>query len=625
MLHHTLIHNKMACNPTKIISALYEETENVRDIVYENINESDRTVLRKIADGGVVERSSNQDTVVYGEGTQASMAYRAMDHDTKALEAGQMAARTLAGQNGMLDTNINQVDDNACHGFCTIEYGQGYKIRTSHDYGIDLDTPVKCARELDRHGKMHIKGYFKGFRNQFSKFGLDNFSDNLMNKVIQFGEANASVTGPAEFEVSQGGWKSPPNHRISIHFLDDYRDYIMAELEGLSMKVGENWKLEVEMPKDDWFEACMQHNINRYSMTSGGVPMASYEAKILDDPKHALNGREFHDYGNIRCFFNSRPVRGYFEPTGQDGLGNTTHAFVRVLPTLNDVSEEGGVQLKPNHAYRQDRIEVNGAWKDMCTLIPHIHEKSFKRYGLMKPLKTEGGENMGVNYDVKVVDGAYIPNNKQDDKFQLAARHEFRFKVRNPEVSGFIAYRHSQDPGYTVDVTPRNYTDGALEPASPEQFRECDLIDPVTTEDCAQCDEVPTSGGGCEEVGNVATGAVALVPAVTAFTTFDGVTSDLKIGVRRSGEVGLACTVDYVVQETTVQSAIDGTHFDAVVATTLTWAAGEDDIKYVTIPILDGSGDVDTDLDFEIILETPVGCTLATGAALTTITIEDVS
>jgi hypothetical protein len=45
----------------------------------------------------------------------------------------------------------------------------------------------------------------------------------------------------------------------------------------------------------------------------------------------------------------------------------------------------------------------------------------------------------------------------------------------------------------------------------------------------------------------------------------------------------------------------------------------------VDIPILDGSGDVDADLDFEIILENAVTCALAAGGALTTITIEDVS
>ena len=618
-------HITMACNPQKIIAALFRETDNVRDIVYERINTSDKTVLRKIPDGGVVERSSNQDTVIYGEAQQASMAYRDMDNGVQPLESGEMKGRKLSGYNGIFDTNINTIDESACHGFCTIDFAQGFRIRTSHDYGIDLDTPVKCARELDTQGKPHILGYFEGFRRQFTNFGMNNFSDNLMNKVIEFGEANASVLAANQFSVSAGGWQAPPEFRISIHFLEDYRDHIMAEMAGLAMEVPENWKLEVEMPKDDWWEAVMKHQIERYSMLSGAgaghAPMTNYDAKILTDPKHALNGREFHDFGEIRCFFNSEPVRGYYKPTGTG-----THSFVRVLPRINVVDEEAGLVLKANHQYRQDTITVEGIDYNMCTLIPHIHEKSFKRFGLGKPLKPMGEANMGVNFDVKVVDGAHISNNIQEDKFKLAARHEFRFKVMYPELSGFIAYRHSQDPGYVVDVTPRNYVDGDSELSSPEQFRQCDLIDPVTQENCAECSEVPTFEGDCVVEGTIADGSVGLDPAVTAFVTFNGAPHTARFAVRRTPGVGIgkAVSVDYVVQETTVQSAVDGTHFDAVAATTLNWPAGDDTPRFVDIPILDGSGDVDDDLDFEIILETPVGQTIVAGGDLTTITIEDV-
>jgi hypothetical protein len=610
----------MACNPSKIILALHEEKENVRDIVYEKINQSDRTVLKKIPDGGIVERSSNQDSIIYGEGTQASMAYRSLDHEVRDLEAGEMNGRKLTGRNGIFDTNIQDIDDNACHGFCTIDFAQGYRERTSHDFGIDLDTPVKCARELDRLQPSHIKGYFEGFRRTFTKFGFDNFSDNLLNNVIEFGEANSSVIAANQFSVSQGGWQAKPEKRISIHFLEDYRDHIMAEMEGLAMDVSENWMLEVELPKDDWFEAVMQDQLQRYSMVAGGGPQTNYQSEILKDPKHELNGRAFHDYGNIRCFFNSRPIRGYFKDTSP-----TTTSFVRVLPLKNEVGEQGGLVPVPNHAYRQDRIQVEGIWYDMCTLVPHIHKDSFKRYGLGKPLKTMGEANLGVNYNVEVADGAYLPNNKQNDKFQLIGRHDYRLKVMYPELSGFIAYRHSQDPGYSIDVTPRNYVDGAVAAASPEDFRNCDLIDPVTQENCAECDEVPEPDGSCVDAGAAVEGTVRLDPASAAFTTYDGSPSTVTIAILRDDAVGKACSVDYTVKELAVPDALDGVQFTAIGATTVSWAAGDDTPRYVEIAIIGGSGDVDTDMDFEIILDSPVTCSLAAGGDQTTITIEDVS
>ena len=146
------------------------------------------------------------------------------------------------------------------------------------------------------------------------------------------------------------------------------------------MDVSENWMLEVELPKDDWFEAVMQHQLQRYSMVSNSVPQTSYEAKILKDPKHELNGRMFHDSGNIRCFFNSRPIRGYFKETSA-----TTTAFVRVLPLKNEAGEQGGLVPVPNHEYRQDKIKVQGVWYDMCTLVPHIHKESSDAMASVSP------------------------------------------------------------------------------------------------------------------------------------------------------------------------------------------------------------------------------------------------
>ena len=163
----------MACNPTKIISALHDEKENINDIVREDIKTSNRLILQRIPDAGLVDRHSNQESVIYGQGKQASMAYRSMSYNPTALVNGNMNARDLEGRNGIFNTNINNVGDNACHGFCTIKFAQGYRIRGWQDYGLDVDTPIQCARELDGKGPSHVEGFFDAFRRNFTTFGMD--------------------------------------------------------------------------------------------------------------------------------------------------------------------------------------------------------------------------------------------------------------------------------------------------------------------------------------------------------------------------------------------------------------------------------------------------------------------
>lgn len=613
----------MACNPQKIIAALHEEKQNITDIVRHDIDVSDRMVLRLIPDAGVVTRDSNQESIIYGEGRQASLAYRNLNHDPRPLTEGQMNARSLAGTNGIIDTNLNEIDDNACHGSCTIKFAQGFRRRGTTDYGLDVDTQVICARELDRLGKAHVEGFFDGFRRNFTRFGFDNFSDNLLNLAILFGEANASVLGPNQFKVTKGGWQAPPEYTISIHFLEDYRDYIMLEMELLAMRPPEDWKLEVEMPREDWIEAVRQHNIRRNAMIPPGTtsPMASIDIKLLEDPTSPMRGREYSDYGSIRCYFNERPIRGYFRPIGTVG-GDTNYQFTRVYHWKNEAGEEGGVVLAPNHDYREDSITVDGVKYPMVTLIPHINPKSFKRYRLAKPIKQDGAGNSGVNYEVKVLDQAYIPNNDHNDKFKMAARHEFRFKAMYPEVSGFIAYRHSRRVGYAIAVTPRDYVPGDTAFAGPEAYPACGLIDPVTQANCAQCEEVPTVEGGCVATGEVANGVVGLLPARTATTAFIGETTAVRFTVRRTGELGKACSVDWTAAESTVVSAEDGTHFTAATGT-LNFAVGQEFATF-DVDIIGGSG-TSTPVSFDVTLDTPVACDLRVDGDLTIVSIADLT
>lgn len=603
-----------SCSPDKIVAALHEQTNIITDTVREEIKDSTNLALRMIPDGGTVARNANNSSVIYGEAKQAPVAYNSVDHTARPLEAagysntGDFKARSSHGNTGIFNNLANEIDDNACHGQHTIDFAQGYRIRGFEDFELSVDTPVKCARELDRQGPSHIRGYFNGMKNQFTRWGMSNFSDNLINLAILHGEANASVQAADQFNVTAGGWQAPPVHRISIHFLQDYRDYIMAELMGRGMKVSEDWLLEVEMPRQDWIDAVTKDKIER------DITGTQYLNEQFKDTEGAMKGRMYATYGGIKCYFNERPIRGYFKKTGTSA-GNDTYAFVRVYDWINTMGENGGVVASVNHDYRRDSIVVDGVKHAMVTLIPHIDPRSFKRYGLLKPIKPVGGDNAGVNYEVKVIDGANLGCNDFNDKFKLAARHEFRFKAMYPEFSGFIAYRHSQREGYVLAVTPRNYTAGTDNPSSPEQF-DTQGVDECMSIECAQCDKVSEQDGSCVDPESAEASVVSLSPAGAVDVVTYGEDTTIKIAVTRSGGVGAACSVDYATADGTAAAAEDYT----ATSGTLSWEAGDTSTKFIEIPLLAAAADGE---NFTLTLSNAVGASIGTGANVATLTIED--
>jgi hypothetical protein len=595
-----------SCNPDKIRSALYEETENITDIVREKIKTSDRLALRMVPDGGVVRRNQNNDSVIYGEARQAPIAYRSVDHSERALVEGTMTGQDQRGQNGIFETDINEIDDNACHGQVTIDFSQGYRIRRTRDYELSVDTPVKCARELDRLGREHIIGYFKGFRNQFTRWGLDNFSDNLLNLCIQYSEANASVIAGNQFNVTTGGWQAPPQKRITIHFLQDYRLHIMNELKGRGMEVPEDWFLEVEMPREDWIDAVRMDQITRNG--TGTV----YNTEWLKDDEGPMRGRQMAVYGGIKCYFNETPIRGYFKRVGTVG-GNDNFRFVRVYDWKNSRDEVGGIATVANHDYHNDTIVVDGISYPMVTLIPHIDPRSFKRYGLVKPIKPIGDDNAGVNYEVRVIDGANLGCNDFNDKFKLAARHEFRFKAMYPEFSGFIAYRHSRRAGYELNVNNRDYTGGPDTPALPEQFR-VGHPDNCQQAECAQCDKITDENGQCIEQEDAENSVLRLLPAGAVTAAVFGANTSVTFTVERSGALGAPASVAYATANGTASSGSDYT----ATSGTLSWDAYDNEPKTITVPVLAAADDGQT---FTLTISGASGATIATGAAVATVTI----
>lgn len=589
----------------KIKSAIFEQAALTEDIVYEKQAAPENIALRLVPDGGTVERHSSQKAVIYGTAHQAPRQYTENERGVRDFIDGTMKGRAQTGANGIFDVPINDYDDNACNGQCVIDFAQGFRERATRDFKIDLITPTKCLRELDGLGKEHILGYLDGFERGFTSWGMNNYNDNLLNYIIQQSESNTSVIAANQFNVSTGGFQAPPTLRLSIWHLQEWADQLRAEIIGRGFDVPEDWMLTIEVPERDWADAVVADQIARNP--TGTV----YNSEVFKDDEAGIMGRRYSVYGGVKAYFTDYPIRGYYKQTAI-ASGQPVYNFVRVYPWINKTDETAGISSQVNHSYRMDNIVVDGIDYAMCTIILHIDPRSFKRFGLEKPIKPFGNPNDSLNYTVKVLDGAYITCNPHNDKVQLTARHEFRLLTKYPEFSGGLVYRSGRRASYGLAVIPRINAPGPQTPANVEAFGLCLDDTGCQTLECAQCGSVPDSTGECvaEDTG---TSVLNLDPGGAVTTLGYGVAYNLTFRVRRTGNGVGSASVNYATANGTATAGSDYT----AASGTLNWAAGDNASKTITVPILAGATAASPGQTFTLTLSGAVNDTLGTSTVAT--------
>lgn len=597
----------MACDANTLKVALFEQSKEVREFVNENINAGDRMALRMVADKGYVEPNENQDVVIFGTARQASIAYQSVDNSVRALESGSMNGRGLDATKTAFDTDINDIDDNACHGSCILDFSQGFRRRGTIDRKIAVSSQVICTEELGRMDRPMVRGYFRGLKTNFTRWGFDNFNDDLINRILIASEANTSVLAANQFSLTTGGFQAPPNYRASIWHLQQWKRALRFKKHGLGMNPPIDWLFEVEMPVEDWIDAVRADQIARNP--TGTI----YDIKYLEDAEGPMRGRKYDIYGGIKCYFNENPIRGYFKQTAVSS-GDPVYSFVRVYDWKNTEGEVGGLVMTDNPDYDNDSIVVDGLTYEMVTLIPHIDPKSFQRYGLVKAEKPIGEANSGTNFEVKVRDGAFITCNDHNDKFKLVARHRYRFRSKYPEISGFMAYRHGRRAGYTLAVTPLELVPGTTAFAGPQVFDSCNP-DPCQTATCLSCGQVPNASGACVDEDASPHGTLDLNPCGAVDTVHYGDAYDLVFKVHRTGDPSSYASVAYATANGT---AAAGTEYTAT-SGTLEWEPGDTTPKTITVPQL-GSGDG----TFTLTISGAVGDSIGT-CSVATVTIADES
>lgn len=607
----------MALCPKKIISALHKEALEVTNIVDElTYDDHDHYALSRIKDGGVRDPHDNDDSIIYGKARQPYKEYKEVDYTDKDLIEGEMNAVGCTGTQTEFTTSINDIRDNACAGECIIDFAQGFRRLGYHDYDFKPKTPVVCAAELAGKGRRYVEAFFKGFVDNFTEFGMDNFDANLLNKVIRFGGANASVQGPNQFEVTSGAFVAPPTGRLTVWFLE--KMFTRMQREKAIPKGG---KLELEMERQDWIDAVIYHQMIRN-------PNASYQFDFGKDVEGDMAGRESHTYGNIKVYFTNTPVKGYFKRVGTSSGGDPVWQFVRIYHWMNEAGEEGGVVNGPNHDYDRAYVWCEGIRYPMVKLAFMIHPESFTRYGLNKIVKP-GGEVASNNYDVKLLDGPWLAGeacgNDYNEKFKLVARHQFRLRLARPEWSGAIAYLASDPEGYSLPICNTDIDPTDPQPANAQVFEDCGGPSVCENEQCVACGKVADANGNCvtaDDGEDDPESVLAFSPCGDFTTAWTGEQTIAILRVKRTGSLRKAASVAYTL---TPGTATTPTHYTDVseVPGTLSWDAFDGTDKLIKIRINAGSGS-DTVLQLTAALNaTPTNADTDEDCDSLTISIED--
>jgi len=568
----------MASNITagEFISALHEDMDRVTDLVRDDLEDSNSFVMGLIPDGGDITDNTQTDTIEYTAAKPAYIGYNDRDNSPRALVEGSMEARAINGSNKSFTTDVNERDPNACDGgICEFKYAQGFKRYKAKDYERPLETPVFCANNYLRMGDDHVNGFIDGLFESYRKYGMNNFEAELQNRVIEFGQANSSITAGG-LVLTKGGWHAVPESRLTIHHLLEYRDYMEYE-DALDA----DGYLVIEAPRQDWFDAVVEHQVRKNNYGNN----VQYPTEILKDERAELYGRDFHIYENIKCYFNERPVRGFFKPDGVHPVtGRTQLSFTRVFPHKNVVNQEGGLSAEPNHDYNRPEIVVDGVPYKMITLAFHIHETAFKRYRIKEAMKPVGESVVPTNFSITVLDGPWIPNNKMNTQFQLISNHAYRLKCMKTERAGAIAYCHSRPESYIVAPTGTGSFTREDANVYPEAHDKC-APDQGSIDNCNKCGQVANDNHDCVDAPGAT--VLSMEPSGGAVNHLNaGEPSYVTVTVTRKGVFDLEATVDYAL--TALGVAVAGTNYTDA-SGTLTFAPGEQ-TKTIEIEFLDGAG-----------------------------------
>jgi hypothetical protein len=487
-------------------------------------------------------------------------------------EEGSMNARSCGGQETGIATTVNRKGAYGCN-------LPGQSITGGYDTfgrvlkGKAYETEPICAMDLLL--KEHYNDYIRMLRGDLPKRAVEQFQYSLERNVIDFGQYNTSCVNGFVYE--SGMFPAIPEGTLDLGVIRRMFQILRAQ----------GWTGAQEVTTSQGAFEIMRLNYKRNTGLELQTTLATNETQHLDA------GTQVVDWAGIRWVLLERPLRGYIVDHGE------TKEFVPVRPIKARAGSGGGVVADVNEDWFECSTYCDGQRHELFEVGFYVHPTAATRESFAMPQVADKTWSQNLfNFEVKMIDGAYIDCNTDNFKFFFRMLHAYGFESLYPELMGACIYRVQPDIIYvnTVDGCQRPDTDPlGIAAALPQQHNLCSQDD--ATDDCS--DEVrsvvlprPTQ---LDPSPDPVAGSLRFVSATVVTETDAGT---VKVWVERIAGGDGAASVILNTSEISGAEAQDGTDFADIAPTTLSWADGEAGRKSVTITILPGgAGDVSFNVD----------------------------
>jgi hypothetical protein len=468
----------------------------------------------------------------------------------------------------------------------------GYDVFTRTLKGKAWETEPFCA--LDLLLKKHAEAYIAMLRGDLPRRAMEQFNFSLERNVIELGRYNTSAT--SGFVTAAGEFPAIPAGRIDLG--------TVRRLAAIVKVQGWTGPFEVQISAEAFERMRLDYKTNNDVVLE--ATLASNETHHLGDDVQAIM------WGGIRWVITDTPTRGYLRPNASGG-----YDFVPVRPTIARAGTGEGIVVDVNEDWFEGYTWCDGVRYELYEASFFVHPDAATREGFAMPRMAgkQWSSNL-FNFEVNLVDGAYLDCNKDNFKGQFRILHAYAFESLKPELMGAILHRVAPERIYVnaPDDEPAEPDLDSIVPLEPA---------PLPADDCS-LDDISTEG--CDDP------TLHLLPLQTednpnpasvvgSLRYKDGIANTvlagntLRVRVERVGGTSGAASVTLTPTEGT---ATDPEDFADPGATVLSWADGEAGDKYVDIPVEADATDASV---FTVVASSPSGAAWTTNLTKT-VTIE---
>ena len=513
-------------------------------------------------------------------------------------ENGSMNARSCGGDETSISTNVNSKGAFGCN-------IPGQSIKAGYDVfqrvlkGKAWETEPICV--LDLILKAHYNEYIAMLRRDLPRRAVEQFQYSLERNVIEAAKYNTAVVPGLTF--GEGAFPAIPTGTLDLGTVR--RTFAILEAQG--------WTGPREVYTSQ--EAFQTMRLNYKKHTTDQI-----ETNLGTTETHFADGLQRVTWAGITWVLSPTPVRGYLV---KNELG--AYELVPIRPTKARAGTGGGVVTDINEDYFNGWTYCNGQRYEVFEVAFYVHPTAASREAFAVPqVADKRFSNSMFNFEVKMIDGAYIDCNEDNLKFYFRMLHAYAFESTMPELMGAIIYRVQPDIIYidtpTPATAPCDVSTDTITPRQPEpvEHNACSLAD--ATDDCSddvnaailpvptQDDPTPTPDEGTIRLVNCGDSTDPIITEVTAGT--------LTLYLERIGGVLGAASI--LVTDTN-GTATSGDDFTANTET-ISWEDGEGGLKKHTIAI---ASDADANSVFTVVLSSPTGASLDSDANVATVKIVD--